>query len=592
MDKGLTVLKDLLIGDRAFEVPVYQRNYSWEKKQCEDLWNDIYYLKPGKKHYFGTILLKNTDKIKEQSLKSFEVLELIDGQQRISTILMLLREIISQIGTLDDPEFKIGVEKLEEDYLKYGHVYKLDLMGEDKEFYRDYVINNKEFPADIVTPSRKRLKEAKSFFKEKFESIKEEKDPTEFKEFLLEQKRKIDDMDIIRYEVENDADAVLIFETVNDRGKTLTNLEKTKSFLMHAVYLSDSENLEESLEIINNSFSEIFRWFESIKTSKNGKFIREDDVQRYHFIIYEELTKRREMSYKYINVLKEKIKNNYRTDEKMSLKYVLEYTEDLKSTFFALKEIVNYDETDAIGTLIHKIFTLERVANFYPLLISVWINYKKEVFNEEEVIRILNLIEVASFRIYAIGKRRSNSGEGLLYTLAYDIHKNNWNFDQVERKLIELIKVYEDDKSFKIGLKSENFYNKISKSDIKYLLYEYEKSLMEEPIEITLESILVPDFQIEHICPNNPSKLNLSPEEKVAHEQYKDKLGNLTIVLREWNIKWGNKPFDKKKKDYRKSMLKIQNMLPNFDNWGENEIKNRENQIIKYALKRWQLPTP
>jgi hypothetical protein len=76
---------------------------------------------------------------------------------------------------------------------------------------------------------------------------------------------------------------------------------------------------------------------------------------------------------------------------------------------------------------------------------------------------------------------------------------------------------------------------------------------------------LVPDFQIEHVWPNNPSKLNLNAEEKIIHEQYKDKLGNLTIALRQWNESWGNKPFDKKKKKYSDSMLKIQNILAKND---------------------------
>lgn len=594
MQKGLTSLKDLFIGDRTFEIPVYQRNYSWEEKQCDDLWNDLFYLKQGKKHYYGTILIKSVDKTKDHGLKSFEVFELIDGQQRISTILMLIREIITQLGSLDDPELNNDVKKLEEDYLKYGNIYKLDLMGQDKEFFRENIINNKDYPEELLTPSRKRLKEAKEFFNGRFKLIKKEK-PLEFKDFLMNFKRKIDDMDVIRYEVENDADAVLIFETVNDRGKLLTNLEKTKSFLMHAVYLAEDEGLVENLNYINNSFSKIFRWFEDIKRTDRGKTLREDDVQRYHFLIYEEVKKRRETSYKYIDYLKDKIKTFYRQDEKKSLEYALEYTENLNSAFFALKEIITYNEKDEIGKVLNKIFALDKVANFYPLLIAVWIKYKnnndKNKYSEKELLRILKLIEIASFRIYAIGRKRSNSGQGMLYTLGYEVHKSNLSFELLEQSLIEdLLESYEDDKSFRRDLRFENFYNKISKNDIKYMLYDYEKSLMEEPLEIPLENILVPDFQVEHVWPNNPSKLNLTPDERLLHEQYKDRLGNLTIALRQWNESWGNKPFDSKKKQYKDSALKIQNSLAEYENWSEKEITKRENKIISYALERWKIP--
>lgn len=591
MEKGLTSLKDLLIGDRTFEIPVYQRNYSWEEKQCDDLWNDIYYLKPGKKHYFGTILIKKVERTKDHGLKTFEVFELIDGQQRISTILILLREILNQISYLNDPELNEGLQKFEEDYLNYKNIYKLELMGEDREFFKENIIDNQDFPEEILTPSRKRLKDAKTFFKDRFKQIIKEKDYENYKEFLLDFKRKIDDMDIIRYEVENDTDAVLIFETVNDRGKLLTNLEKTKSFLMHAIYLSEDENLESNLSDVNDAFSNIFRWFEDIKRSERGKNLREDDIQRYHFIIYEELQKRRETSYKYIEFLKRKIKKLYREGENRSLEYALNYTKDLKNAFYALKEIINYDEDDEIATQLEKIFAMDRVANFYPLLIAIWIKYKKGPFTKAELLRILELIEVSSFRLYAIGKKRSNSGEGMLYTLGFNIHKNNKNFEFLERSLInDLIERYENNKNFQRDLKLENFYNRVSRNDIKYLLYEYEKSLMREPLEISLKSILVPDFHVEHIWPNNPSKLNLNANELVIHESNKDKLGNLTIALNKWNESWGNKPFDKKKKDYAESSFIIQSELYKFENWGKNEIEEREQKIIDFALKRWEIP--
>lgn len=594
MEKGLTSLKDFFIGDRAFEVPVYQRNYSWEQKQCEDLWNDLFYLKPGKKHYFGTILIKKANKTKDQGLKSFEIFELIDGQQRISTILMLIKEIITQIGTLDDPEFQIGLEKLEEDYLKYGQIYKLDLMGEDKDFYRDYIINNKNFPAQILTPSRKKLKNAKKFFRANFEAIKKEKEPIGFKNFLLEYKKKIDDMDIIRYEVEDNADAVLIFETVNDRGKLLTNLEKTKSFLMHAVYLSEHENLDESLEKINNSFSEIFRWFEDIKTTQRGKFLREDDVQRYHFTIYEKMPQKlKTPSYTYVDFIKDKIKNLYRTNEIESLNYALEYTEDLRAAFFALEEIITYKEKDTIGKYLEKIFALDRVANFYPLLIAAWIKYRNNIFSRDELQQLLKIIEVASFRIYSIGRRRSNTGESLIHTMAYDLHRKDISFPELEnRLLINVIENFQNDRVFENNLISEKFYNRVNTADIKYLLYEYGSFITEQNLEYDLLSILTPNFHVEHVMPNNPSKLGLTKDELELHEQYKDQLGNLTIAAKEWNIKWGNRPFEMKKKEYKKSGIMIQYCLSEFKDWGPKQIRVRENRIKGYALERWAIPTP
>jgi len=140
MENGLTNLEDLFVGNRVFQVPIYQRNYSWEKKQCEDLWDDSLYLNPEKRHYFGTILLKATDEVKTRGHTKFKVFELIDGQQRITTILILLNELINQLGKND--ELKEDAEGFRESYLKSREIYKLELLGDDDTFFT----NNEAVP--------------------------------------------------------------------------------------------------------------------------------------------------------------------------------------------------------------------------------------------------------------------------------------------------------------------------------------------------------------------------------------------------------------------------------------------------------------
>jgi len=590
MERGLTNLKDLVIGDRTFQIPIYQRNYSWEEKQWDDLWNDLVYLNPDKKHYFGTLLMKKTERSKRSGLKSLEVYEIIDGQQRIATILILLREIISQLNEIDDEDIKEELNRLKEDYLKYRDVYKLELLGSDEEFFRKYIIDDEEYPDEILTPSQRRLREAKTFFRKKIKEVKETSTSDEFRDFLLLFKQKIDNMEIIRYEVENDADAVLIFETVNDRGKPLTNLEKTKSFLMHTIYLSAPEELISYLNQVNESFSNIFRWFEEIIDTERGKGLKEDDIQRYHFIIYEtEAEKRREISYQYLSFLKEKIRHLYREDEKESLSYALEYPKDLKKAFFTLKEIITFREENRIGELLTKIFTLERVANFYPLLIATWIRFRDK---KEKIESILSLIEVIVFRVYAIGRRRADAGEGWLYDLAYKIHRENLEYERIIEELRELIRYYEDDRNFERDLKVENFYDRVARRDKMYLLFEHEKFLRErsqELLDIRLEGILTPKFEIEHIWADDPSKLNLSEDLKEIHEQYKDKLGNLTIAAKSWNARWGNEPYETKRKEYQNSILRVQKQLSEFEEWSKEQIEKRENEIIKFAIERWRI---
>ncbi len=99
MEGNLVSLSGVLIGNQIFDIPVFQRSYAWESKNLVDLWEDIYYMDSSKKHYFGTVLLKDSGKTAQAgvttTLKRFDV---IDGQQRLTTVLILLRGCLKSIG--------------------------------------------------------------------------------------------------------------------------------------------------------------------------------------------------------------------------------------------------------------------------------------------------------------------------------------------------------------------------------------------------------------------------------------------------------------------------------------------------------------
>lgn len=397
-------------------------------------------------------------------------------------------------------------------------------------------------------------------------------------------------MEIIRYNVKDDADAVLIFETVNNRGKPLTNLEKTKSFLMHAIYLSASEELGKHLEKVNASFADIYRWVEEIRNAERGRNVGEDDVQRYHFVIYETEAKgNRDISYGYLQFLKEKVRGLYRKNPTQCLNYVLEYTRDLRTAFYAQKEIITFNGDDTTGKLLKKIYVLERVANFYPLLIASWIKFRD---HKDKMAQILNLIESMAIRVYAIGRRRSDTGETWLYELAHRVHSKNIKFDKIAGELRRIIRYYENDRAFERDLKVENFYTRIRTRDKKYLLFEYERFLREnsgELLDLKLDDTLSRNFEVEHIWARDPTDLGLTEELEAVHELEKDKMGNLTLASASWNHSWGRKPFTTKRHQYKKSLLRVQRDLSNFTEWGKDKIEEREKRLINFALLRWKI---
>lgn len=592
MERGLITFSSFM-NNKLFVIPIYQRNYSWEKEQLEDLWDDLYYLENGKKHYFGTILTKDTKEPKYFKFETCNTFEIIDGQQRLTSICILISMILYEIKISigEDKELLDKLKDIEHKYLKKNGEYILTLLDDDRDIYEKYIIENKEYPNLTLTPSNRRLKFAKTFFSKKISIEKSDLlDDELFIQFLSNLLIKINNLEINNYSVADEADATLIFETVNNRGKSLSRLEKTKSLLMHLVYLSaDKANANKILIGIEKNFSNIYKNFENIQDSNNK--IDEEAIQRYHFIYgYYEGNGDKNKASRYLEVLKNDFKELYKLNKEKCLKQIIDYSNNLEESFFAMKEIITYDKNDNIKTLLSKIFLLERTANFFPVLLAWWIKFKEDT---EKIENLLSLIEIFAFRVYAIGKRRSDTGESSLYRLSNDFYNDSMDAEYIYGKYIDelknTIKIYSNDQTFIEDLELKNFYRKVSSKDIKYLLCEYEifiRQEVKEKLSLDFDTIFQDKYTIEHIWSQTPREIK--DELKKIHEDNVHKIGNLTLASREWNSSFGNKDFTGKKESYAKSSFHIQRNLQEFDNWGEKTIEQRTSQIIKFALRRWQ----
>ena len=597
MNGSLINLNELLIGDKLFDVPVYQRSYAWERKNLEDLWEDIYFLEPSKRHFFGTVLLKDSNKTTKFGLKSFKRLDVIDGQQRLTTVLILLREIITQMKALGDPELRGQVSDLEKSYLKDGAHYKLNLQENDAEFFKEFVIDNREHPSETETISQRRLMNAKLFFRRKLNHERKKLAPCQFEDFLVQFKQRIDELQLIQYLVNSESDAIRIFETSNDRGKPLSNLEKTKSFLMHTSYLGleDEDGAVDSrLKELNKLFSRVYRRFEDVneaKAKRNIEWLGEDDIQRYHFISFISSDRDKSASTRYMDELKDIIRTKLRQNAVGSASYAFEYAKDLAQTFQSVKNIVEMPEKegDTLGRLLSSIFMIGRLGNIFPLLITSWLRFGK---SSRQMSQIVRLLEAFTFRAYVVGGRRSDTGITRLNNLAHKVHQQQMNYGALIGELKSINDYYATDRKFESDLRSEDFYTDLASAEIKYLLSEYETDLRDksgEPLSVAQEEILSAEYQVEHIWAQDASKLNLSEPMKPQHEQNVHKLGNLTLASKSWNASMGNKSFKEKSPKYKESSLRVQRELASHKRWNHKTIRAREGEVIAFAMRRWSI---
>lgn len=488
------------------------------------------------------------------------------------------------------------MDALERRYLKDGAHYKLNPLGDDGEFFQHVIIDGNSDDAD--THSQRRLVNARDFFRKRL--VEEgNRHPKEYQEFLVNLKKKIDDLQLIQYQVQSDADAIRIFETVNDRGRPLSTLEKAKSFLMHTSYLGidDEDEVAGTLKNLNGHFAHMYRHFEDASGTPHLERLRvsEDDILRYHFINY--VTPNSSLFSHPLDTLKGRMREMLRADRGVECAdYALRYAKGLEQAFYSFKQICDEYMEDVEGRTLSNIFVLQRMGNILPLMLAM-----RQKFGEspDRVEKILKLLESFIVRVYLVGGYRSNAGGSRLYGIAHSLHQGRLDYAGLIAELQRINRDYQGDEGFRRSFNREDFYTWYSSRNMKYLLTEYEVHLRKQHGDVpmflsTREKILTSAYEVEHIWAQHPST-ELSEDEKESHSQNVHRLGNLTIASAKWNKSMGNKSFQEKKwqpdgkPSYSNSSLLVQRELANQTIWNVDEISKRERDIVDFALQRWSV---
>ncbi|MDN4715998.1 HNH endonuclease family protein [Vibrio parahaemolyticus] len=396
---------------------------------------------------------------------------------------------------------------------------------------------------------------------------------------------------VLVYSVQDTAEATLIFETTNDRGKGLTNLEKIKSFLMYKSYISSEETPEDLLNSIRSRFSDIYKEYEKYESK-----IAEDSILQYHFIAHQKWNAKEYQQY--VSKVKSKI-NKFIVNKKndKALHFIDKYSVELKESFLTVHDILKSKIPE-----LRDIFILSRTGNFWPLLIKTYKLDKTE--NKSNFINIVKLLEKYSFRVYAVNQNRGNTGQSKLYSFARDF---DGDYQELENKLKAIIRSYSSNKIFVSNMSDEWIYDWMTTRDLSYFFWKYENYLrttkqpksspMSEEEFITKDSKF--KLSIEHIASQTPNKSivkdsSILPEvDEEFEEEFLHCLGNLTIDPQSSNSSKGNKIFeDKNEKYFIRAPFKTQNELDSFvinNEWSRESIALRKQKLIDFALSNWNI---
>ena len=580
MQNGQKTISELFDGRKIFNIPKYQRAYAWEEKQLKDFVEDIENQKPDRSYFFGTILFQE-----QPRHEGFEMIDIVDGQQRITTLIIFMKLLLAQ-------QKKAGndVTMLENTYIQIYNRYKLCVLDIDNDFFTSYILqNNRPNDSQIHTPSQRRLLEAKNFLCQWIKA-----NPNKVHGFI----DTIEKMKVLTYSVEDKAEATLIFETTNDRGKSLTSLEKTKSFLMHKTYIV-SDNPETELDIHQNRFSEIYRAYEEIESR-----VDEDSILQYHFIAFFKEWKNKSEYQNHVQTIKQKVNGLINANSRAeAAAFINEYSLELKESFEFTRTLFISRELYLLD-----IFALSRQATFYPLLIKT---YKLDDSDgKDNFKRIAQLVEIICFRLSIIGSR-ADKGREFLYGLARDFKED---FQKLIRELQSFIASNCSTLAFERALQSPSFHSNVNLNDQRYLFWKYENYLrdIDGYPEMSYDEFTNDKprsrFSMEHIIPQNPKESKVVVDDSILSttdfespefkENYLHRIGNLTIDPISANASKSNKNFPyKNQKYFRRAPLMAQNELSDFLNdktgqWDTDSISKRARVIRLFASARWNPRKP
>lgn len=604
-----------LFNNNIFRIPDYQRGYAWEKEQLEDFWQDLNNLTNTALHYTGMISKKEINELSKEekwALKNNKVYHIVDGQQRLTTCIILINELIKKNLShlngekLEDIKSKY-ILKQEKSLKCYVFGYEVDNPSFD---YFKYGILRCESQHSELQESyyTVKMKSAQDFFAEKIKDLPKE----EIDDIYL---KLTNNLMFIDYDISKDFDVYTVFEVMNDRGKPLSNLEKFKNRLIYltTAFSQDkySDDEKDNLRsIINSAWKEIYK---QLGHSKE-RVLKDDDYLKAHWILFYKYSRQKgddyivdllDKRYTIASIKKyNQLAETEEDEECMTPEHMQNYVESLQNTakFWYYShypddaQFLNADEKDYLRKL-NRI----GMGNFRPLVVASIVN--SAVTNDERL-ALFKAIERFIFIVFRMGKANStllasevNSRAKLLFEGSEKIENIT---KYINSKTEELIPSSLTKFSAKVeeNVKREGYYT--NREFLKYFFFEYEVA------NNALTKITDWDYftgeekgkiSIEHICPQTSTKWYWRNQfrgyTQKEIEILTGSLGNLLPLSQKINSSLQNNEFEDKKKGkngrrgYSQGSFSEIEVATNFEDWNPTTIKERGIKLLEFMEKRW-----
>ncbi|MEE3953438.1 DUF262 domain-containing protein [Peribacillus frigoritolerans] len=545
--KRLSIGKLLGSVNEVFRIPLYQRPYNWGKDQWNDLWEDLIRLEgdSDETHFLGFIIT-----ISQERQKGFGYFEVVDGQQRITTLLILLIAIRDIAEEMD----KDRAAYINNYFLKSSTIdeveAKLILGRKDNKTLKKLVdqrVNKEELKDEKVI-------QAYYFFKEKLQESK-----LQWQSIYT---KLLGSLDLVLMVTDSYYDAFRLFETLNNRGLSLSSVDLIKNYLL-SKFASNESLIEECIEI----------WDSIIDNIEEIESVRLDKVRffRHYLFSIEGVVPVPKLYAKYQNLIDT-------SDNLLSL------VEDIwqKSELY----LKLYNAMIGIKEVDERLKTLVRIeaTTSYPLLLKCL----SENLNKVQLITILDAIEVFTIR-RSICNISTRDIDRIYNHLALESFTKE---NPVSYIAGFLKKRSPTDNEFYLNFQSRDFSRA---PQTKYILEKIENVLTNNTKEKMINGQT--DVHIEHILPRDIGLKGVLGYESSWQKElgsraseylmFVNRIGNLTLLGSELNITASNSPFVKKKMKYNQSNIFLTKELCQEEKWTFEEIKIRSTYLAGIAKKIW-----
>ncbi len=552
--KEKEILGEVISGMKSqFLIPVFQRNYNWKIKNCAKLFEDIICLTESniKKHFIGSFVYKFNKIVDTQ----FNQYVLIDGQQRLTSITLILKALYDYLSSFGDSYIDL-MKEISEGYLfnVFTKDQKLRLKlkpNKNDDINFNFLMNDEIEEIDKSSSIYINYK----FF---YDSISEMKCSIESFYNALQ---RLEGVAVVLNQNDNPQ---VIFESLNSTGLDLSDVDLIRNYLLMNCNPDEQEKLYTNYwvkmeQLLGDNLISYFRDYLSLSKS---------------LVIASGKTK-------VYQAFREYSKNIANLNEFLKLL--------LQNVSVYRKLIFSSDGDDELSICLNDFLVLNMSTTF-PFLLGILIDNSKMIISQDETVKIIKLVES-----YIVRRTVCNVQGGSLSTFMASLYnnlKNKYKDSFYENTYEKVAKEFVSINTNAYFPKNEDFKKEFLERDMYksqhkfFIISKLEKYLQEKEI-INLDNLT-----IEHIMPRNLSDewknyLNIENVEEV-HEEYKNKIGNLTLTA--YNSEMSDKLFEEKKNHIDFSRLCLNQNLKEIKKWNIDSIKKRGQWMFELAQNIWKYP--